>query len=425
MAQTEFTIASASPLKLEAELLGLPFDQTGLSVYDNGSGGARIIYDHTLTNDESQEVEQATGLHTPDTVLVNYLELVATSIESGIPPYLLSNGPEPDTDIGIKCKGNGIVSIFTRVIQIHHPQQVGSQGFEFFIASADVNWIRMSSALSGNSPKLEIFGSDSNIGFAITLKGTGRLTVGGVNVPTISSTDTLTNKTLTAPVIADFTAANHDHLDADDGGTLTIAALSNLAAGIAAWLAAPSSANLIAAVTDETGTGALVFATSPTLTTPALGTPASGVLTNCTGLPTAGLVDSAVTIAKMAAAAKLAGITYIIDGGGAAITTGMKGGIEVPFDCTVDGWTIGAIDGLTGAIVVDVWKDTYANFPPTVADTIAGTEKPTITATGNKGQDLTLSSWTTALTKGDWLFFNVDSITTLQRVAVCLRVTKT
>lgn len=40
--------------------------------------------------------------------------------------------------------------------------------------------------------------------------------------------------------------------------------------------------------------------TSPTLTTPALGTPASGVLTNATGLPTAGLVDSAVTTAKIA-----------------------------------------------------------------------------------------------------------------------------
>lgn len=56
-------------------------------------------------------------------------------------------------------------------------------------------------------------------------------------------------------------------------------------AGIATFLATPSSANLAAAVTGETGSGALVFATSPTLVTPALGTPASGILTNCTGLP--------------------------------------------------------------------------------------------------------------------------------------------
>lgn len=74
------------------------------------------------------------------------------------------------------------------------------------------------------------------------------------------------------------------------------------AAGIQAFLATPSSANLRAAMTDETGTGLLVFATSPTLTTPiitnpavstgtftspalvtpALGTVASGVISACT-----------------------------------------------------------------------------------------------------------------------------------------------
>ena len=75
-------------------------------------------------------------------------------------------------------------------------------------------------------------------------------------------------------------------------GTLTNATglpistgVSGLGTGIATWLATPSSANLIAAVTDETGTGALVFATSPTLVTPALGTPSAIVLTNGTGLP--------------------------------------------------------------------------------------------------------------------------------------------
>jgi hypothetical protein len=65
------------------------------------------------------------------------------------------------------------------------------------------------------------------------------------------------------------------------GGT----GISSFGAGVATWLGTPSSANLASAVTDETGTGALVFANSPTLVTPALGTPASGVLTNATGLP--------------------------------------------------------------------------------------------------------------------------------------------
>jgi len=49
--------------------------------------------------------------------------------------------------------------------------------------------------------------------------------------------------------------------------------------------AATTSLQLKNTISDETGSGALVFATSPTLVTPALGTPASGTLTNCTGLP--------------------------------------------------------------------------------------------------------------------------------------------
>ena len=75
-------------------------------------------------------------------------------------------------------------------------------------------------------------------------------------------------------------------------GTLTNATglpistgVSGLGTGVATFLGTPSSANLLAAVSDETGTGSLVFATSPTLVTPALGTPASGVATNLTGLP--------------------------------------------------------------------------------------------------------------------------------------------
>jgi hypothetical protein len=68
--------------------------------------------------------------------------------------------------------------------------------------------------------------------------------------------------------------------------------VANLGTGVATFLTTPSSANLLAALTDETGTGAAVFATSPTLVTPALGTPASGTLTNTTGFPTANLAGA-------------------------------------------------------------------------------------------------------------------------------------
>jgi hypothetical protein len=55
--------------------------------------------------------------------------------------------------------------------------------------------------------------------------------------------------------------------------------------GNATSLGSFSSANLLGALTDETGTGSAVFATSPTLVTPILGTPTSATLTNATGLP--------------------------------------------------------------------------------------------------------------------------------------------
>jgi ribosomal protein L27 len=56
-------------------------------------------------------------------------------------------------------------------------------------------------------------------------------------------------------------------------------------ANVISFLVTPSSANLASAVTDETGTGSLVFANGPTLISPVLGTPASATLTNATGLP--------------------------------------------------------------------------------------------------------------------------------------------
>ncbi len=57
---------------------------------------------------------------------------------------------------------------------------------------------------------------------------------------------------------------------------------ASLGTNVATFLATPSSANLAAALTDKTGSGAAVFATSPTLVTPVLGTPSSGTLSSCT-----------------------------------------------------------------------------------------------------------------------------------------------
>ena len=58
--------------------------------------------------------------------------------------------------------------------------------------------------------------------------------------------------------------------------TPAVGSITGLGTGVGTFLATPTSANLATAVTDETGSGALVFATSPTLVTPILGTPQSG-----------------------------------------------------------------------------------------------------------------------------------------------------
>ena len=115
--------------------------------------------------------------------------------------------------------------------------------------------------------------------------GTGNvLRINGTQVSAVTGTGSVvlaTSPTLVTPAIGTPTS-----------GTLTSCTglpistgVSGLGSGVATFLATPSSSNLATAVTDETGTGALVFATSPTLVTPLLGTPTSVTLTNATGLP--------------------------------------------------------------------------------------------------------------------------------------------
>jgi hypothetical protein len=96
--------------------------------------------------------------------------------------------------------------------------------------------------------------------------------------------------------------------------------VSGLGSGVDTFLATPSSANLAAAVTDETGSGSLVFATSPTLVTPALGTPSSGTLTSCTGLPlTTGVTDTLPVANGGTGAATLTANNVIIGNGTSAV----------------------------------------------------------------------------------------------------------
>jgi hypothetical protein len=115
-------------------------------------------------------------------------------------------------------------------------------------------------------------------------------------------------------------------------------------------------------------------------------------------------------------------LAFVIDGGGSAITTGVKGDIAVDFGATITQVTM--LADQSGSIVVDIWKDTYANYPPTDADSITASAVPTISST-TKSKDSTLTGWTTTISAGDTLRFNVDSVTSITRVIVVLRVTRT
>lgn len=117
-----------------------------------------------------------------------------------------------------------------------------------------------------------------------------------------------------------------------------------------------------------------------------------------------------------------AAIVFIVDNAGVAITTGIKGDLQIPFKCTIQSVTL--LADQSGSIVFDIWKDTYANYPPTVADTITAGAKPTISS-AVKATDATLTGWTTTIAAGDTLRFNVDSATTITRCVVILKVTKT
>lgn len=133
--------------------------------------------------------------------------------------------------------------------------------------------------------------------------------------------------------------------------------------------------------------------------------------------------DGLVPLAQLPSSASGTGMLEVIfDGGSAVIGVGTQHDIIVPFDCTLTGWTI--LADQSGSIVIDVWRDTYANFAPTDADSLTASAPPTLT-TATKAQDLALGDWTSVtLLEGDVLRLNVDSATTVERVTLALHYTK-
>jgi hypothetical protein len=112
-----------------------------------------------------------------------------------------------------------------------------------------------------------------------------------------------------------------------------------------------------------------------------------------------------VTPSKASTALKTRHVTFTFDGQGDVLETGKTAYTRVPVACTIVKAYL--VADATGDLLVDVWKDSYANFPPANADSITGSAEPELTA-DQKYEDTTLTGWTTSLAAGDWIGASIE-----------------
>lgn len=181
-------------------------------------------------------------------------------------------------------------------------------------------------------------------------------------------------------------------------------------------------------VTGPTGDASTTI--GPTGATGATGAAATGAtgptgVTGPSGGPTGPTGETGPTGATgNTGPSQVAGFQFVIDGGGSVITTGMKGYMKIDFACAIQANVL--LADQSGSIVVDIFKCTQAQFDagsthPVVGDKITASAPPTIT-TATKSEDTTLTGWTTALAAGDILGINVNSVTTITRATLALKV---
>ena len=152
----------------------------------------------------------------------------------------------------------------------------------------------------------------------------------------------------------------------------------------------------------------------------------SGYLKNTVGTGDLSTV-MAIPVADLPANVRTQTLTFVIAHfatPGSGIASGFQGVLVVPWACTITQVTLLSADPdiTSGSIVIDIWKSTYATYPPTVANSICGSAKPTLSS-AIKSQDSALVGWTPVLAENDVLGFNVNSASGVKRVRVDLRVT--
>lgn len=135
-------------------------------------------------------------------------------------------------------------------------------------------------------------------------------------------------------------------------------------------------------------------------------------------ITTASKVSTSAITGVLANVSNIGGaIELVFDGGGSAIAAATAACLVVPKAVTITGAYM--FSDVSCTAVVDVWKDTIANYPPTDADTITASAPITITA-GVNVTDTTLTGWTTAVAALSVLKFNVDSNDSATKLTVVL-----
>jgi len=110
------------------------------------------------------------------------------------------------------------------------------------------------------------------------------------------------------------------------------------------------------------------------------------------------------------------------DGSLAALETPAPTGIlSIPFNLTLTGWVL--LADQAGSAVVDVWRSTYANYPPEAGDSICAATRPTLGGE-IKQQNLLLTNWQKQMLAGDTLWFVLDSVATIEWLGLYLQFTR-
>ena len=260
---------------------------------------------------------------------------------------------------------------------------------------------------SGNTDEVATVSGSLTVGHFLTVDASGNVVDGG-SAPGGGS-GSVTSVGLSMP--AEFSVSGSP---VTTSGTLTVTKANETAHTVFAGPstgspAAPTFRSLVAADIPTIPDSGISYANESANTVFAGPTTGSAATPAFRALVSADL-PSTITTSSI-------GIT--VDGAGSTPTTGSKGFIQVPFGCTITGWTM--LADVSGSAQFTVKKSTYSGFPSTTS--IVASAQPNLSS-AQKNTSTTLTGWTTTITAGDVLEFNLDSATTITRVILQLKATK-